>query len=109
MKLSGNIVIPQGKLLQYLLLPREENDKSRFLASAGYSLVTWSRLNQDLRQLILNHEVSEVEDSPYGQKYTVRGSMRGPNGQALHVMTIWIKLEGREEMRFVTLFPDKGR
>jgi hypothetical protein len=38
MKLSEPIVIAQDKLLRYLLLLREENDKSKCLASAGY---TW--------------------------------------------------------------------
>jgi hypothetical protein len=37
-KLPADVVIAQEKLRHYLLLPREENDKSKFLAMAGYTL-----------------------------------------------------------------------
>lgn len=105
-KLPNDIVIPQDKLLRYLLLPREESDKSKFLASADYTLSNWEALERDLRKLAQDHEISGVESSPYGMKYEVRGTLTGPNGRELHVVTIWIKLEATGETRFVTLFPD---
>ena len=40
------------------------------------------------------------------QSYEIRGILNGPNGRALHVVTIWIKLDATENLRFVTLFPD---
>jgi len=107
MDLTENVIIPRDKLLRYLLLPREENDKSRFLALAGYTLANWKVLERDLRQLIEMREVSSVEISPFGTKYEVRGSLTGPNGKVLHVVTVWIKLEVTGKTRFVTLFPDR--
>lgn len=95
-------------MLRYLLLPREENDKSKFLASAGYTLANWEVLERDLRQLIKTHEVTDMETSPFGTKYEVHGTLIGPNGRILHVVTVWIKLEATGETRFVTLFPDRG-
>jgi hypothetical protein len=106
-KLPGNLVIPQEKLLQYLLLPRAENDKSRFLATAGYNLANWKTLQHHLIQIAQNDKISESEGSPYGAKYSVCGVLTGPNGKTLHVTTIWITLEGTKETRFVTLFPDR--
>jgi len=106
-KLPKDAVISQDKLLRYLLLPREENDKARFLALAGYTLANWEVLEHDLRQLIAKREVSGVEESPFGIKYEVRGKLTGPNGNTLHVVTVWIKLEATGETRFVTLFPDR--
>ena len=47
--------------------------------------------------------------SLYGIKWEVQGSLTGPNGQVLYVVTVWITLETSGETRFVTLFPDKER
>jgi len=107
MKLPENVVIPQDKLVSYLLLSREKNDKSGFLALAGYTLDNWEILKCHLRQFIQAHEVSDIETSPYGIKYEVRGTLTGPNGRTLRVVTIWIKLGATGETRFVTLFPDR--
>ncbi len=107
MKLPENVIISQDKLLRYLLLPREENDKSLFLAAAGYTLSNWEVLERDLHQLTKIREISDTENSPYGIKYEVRGILQGPNGSTLHVVTIWITLGATAETRFVTLFPDR--
>ena len=88
MELTESVIILQDKLVRYLLISREENDKSKFLASAGYTLANYALLEHDLRRPIENHEVSNVETSPYGIKYEVRGTLNGPNGQALHLVTI---------------------
>lgn len=109
MKLPSDVIISKDKLLRYLLLPREENDKSRFLASAGYTLANWEILERDLRMLATGSEITNVESSPFGIKYEVRGTLKGPNGKILDVVTIWIKLEATGETRFVTLFPEKKR
>jgi len=106
-KLPEQVLISQDKLLRYLLLPREENDKSQFLAVAGYTLATWEVLEHDLHQVAKNQEVSEMETSAYGIKYVVRGTLHGPNGRTLHVVTVWITLAATGETRFVTLFPDR--
>lgn len=107
MKLPEQVVISQDKLLRYLLLPREENDKSKFLASAGYTLATWEVLERDLRQLARSQEISDLETSPYGIKYTVPGTLHGPNGRTLRLMTVWMTLAATGETRLVTLFPNK--
>jgi len=72
-------------------------------------LANWEVLERDLRALAATNEVANVELSPFGIKYEVRGALRGPNGRVLHVVTIWIKLGATGETRFVTLFPaEKG-
>lgn len=107
MKLPDNVVIPDDKLLRYLLLPREENDKSEFLAIAGYTRATWEVLKRDLHDFARFHEITDTLTSPYGIKHESRGALTGPNGQTLHVVTVWITLEATGETRFVTLFPDR--
>ena len=109
MKLPEEVVIPEDKLVRYLLLPRKENDKSQFLGLAGYTLGTWEVLARDLHDLAKTYEISDQAISPYGIKWEVQGSLTGPNGQGLYVVTVWITLETSGETRFVTLFPDKER
>ena len=58
---------------------------------------------------ILPYEISAKAISLYGIKWEVQGSLTGPNGQILYVVTVWITLETSGETRFVTLFPDKER
>ncbi|MFI5395378.1 MAG: DUF6883 domain-containing protein [Candidatus Binatia bacterium] len=41
----------------------------------------------------------------YGQKYEIRGALRGPAGRVAHVVTIWIVRPDEETLRFVTAFP----
>jgi hypothetical protein len=106
-KLPEQVVISQDQLLRYLLLPREDNDTSKFLAAAGYTLATWEVLEHDLRQLAKSQEISEQETSAYGIKCTVRGTLNGPSGRTLHVETVWITLAATGETRFVTSFPGR--
>ena len=108
-KLPRDAIIPEDKLLRYLLLPREEDDKSKLLALAGYTLANWKILKRDLQELARQHEISDIEESPYGTKYEVRGRLQGPNGKVLDVVAIWITLRATGETRFVTLYPDVRR
>jgi len=39
--------------------------------------------------------------------YHIKGELRGPNGQVLQVISVWIRLHVTGETRFVTLIPDK--
>ena len=107
MKLPEDVVIPEDKLVRYLLLPRQESDKSQFLGIAGYTLATWEVLARDLHNLAKTHEISDMTISLYGIKWEVQGTLVGPNGQILRVVTVWITLEASGETRFVTLFPDR--
>jgi hypothetical protein len=108
-QLPEHVVIPEDKLVRYLLVPHEENDKCQFLGIAGYTVATWEILARDLHDLAKTHGISDMAISPYGIKWEVPGTLTGPNGQVLYVVTIWITLEASGETRFVTLFPDRER
>jgi len=102
--LSPNADIPQEKLQNYLLVLRSKDDKSQFLAQAGYVSDSWQRLVQDLREQILPLKATPTQKTQYGQKYVITGELKGPNGRALRVKTIWIVTSS--STRLVTLFPD---
>src|SRR5262249_15874467 len=110
-KLPEDVVIPEDKLVRYLLFPREENGISQFLGLAGWAILlgAWEELARDLHDLAKTYEISDRTISSYGIKWEVQGSLTGPNGQVLYVVTVWITLETSGEPRFVTLFPDKER
>lgn len=105
-KLPRDSVIDERKLREYLLVPRIEDDKSGFLALAGYSLVNWRNLEDDLRRQ-LEGDVVLIQTTQYGEMYQIKGSLTGPNGRVLNVITVWIRLSATGETRFVTLVPDK--
>ncbi len=107
MKLPEETVFAPEKFLRYLLVPRPADDKSRFLAAAGYTLNNWQALEQDLREQILVLEATEVEQTKHGKVYEIRGNLRGPNGKGLSVTTIWMTERVTGKTKFITLYPAK--
>ena len=106
MKLPETSKISKDKLLKYLLVPRPENDKSKFLKQAGYTLNNWERLRNDLRKALKLEEAEKIDENEYGEIFELKTELQGPASVSLHVVTIWIKLKSTGETRFVTLFPE---
>jgi hypothetical protein len=102
-KLDPNALIATAKLTEYLLVLLPKDDKSQFLALAGYFLENWEQLERDLREQILVLEANLTVTTVYGQKYSIIGNLTGPNGRTIRVKTIWMVTGGIT--RFVTLFP----
>ena len=109
MKLPGNSQIAHEKLTQYLLALRKRNDKSQWLAQAGYSLENWQVLENDLRNQILSVDATLIENTEYGQMYEIRRNLIGPNGKSLTVCTIWLTENATGNTKFITMYPDKRR
>ena len=74
---------------------------------AGYSLENAERLRSDLREQLLPLDAELFDQTEYGPKYRIRGTLIGPNGRVLRVISIWIKEDATGETKFVTLVPDK--
>ena len=106
MKLSEDTAIARAKLHEYLLRHRDEDDKSGFLALAGYTLNNADRLMHDIRTQLLPLDAEFFDRTEYGSKYRIRGTFNGPNGRVLRVVSVWMKEDATGETRFVTLFPD---
>jgi len=106
MKLPPDAIIAERKITEYLLVRRVDDDKSQFLAVAGYTLKHADQLLADLReQLRLDAEFTT--QTAYGKKYQIRGSLTGPNGRTLRIVTIWMIERATNQTKFVTLIPDK--
>jgi hypothetical protein len=106
MKLPPDSEIARVKATQYLLKLRDEDDKSKFLARAGYTGAYAGRLLQDLRGL-LDADAEFVQKTEYGDKYQICGTLAGPNGRTLRVVSIWMIERATGKTKFVTLYPDK--
>ena len=107
MKLPANAVIAREKLTGYLLRKLPENDKSGFLAQAGYTPDNAGHLETDLRNQILIQEAAFMEPTEYGDKYSIRSGLTGPNGRTLQVITIWMTEDATGLTKFITLYPAK--
>jgi hypothetical protein len=107
MKLPANAVIARAKVANYLLQRRPENDKSQFLAQAGYTPDQVDRLLEDIRSQLLPLEAEVEETTEYGDKYRIRGMLSGPNGRALRVVSVWMTEGVTGTTKFITLYPAK--
>jgi len=104
MKLEGEIIIPEAKLTQYLLVSRKENDKSQFLAQAGFTQTNPDQLRQAIILLIQTCDAVSDRQNKYGKYYRVEGPLIGPSSK-LAVVTVWIERTTDGKIQFVTLKP----
>ena len=105
MKLPLSATISASKLTDYLLRWRPENDKSGFLAKAGYTQADADQLEHDIREQLLPQETKFEATSEYGDMYSITGPLSGPNGNTIRVISIWMIESGTGETKFITLYP----
>ncbi|MGD1862274.1 MAG: DUF6883 domain-containing protein [Leptolyngbyaceae cyanobacterium] len=104
-------VFPLAKA-EYLLTrkakPGQGGDKQNF----------WQRIlgftaASDIRESILaaiSVDILEAKGSnAYGSRFEASISITGPNGTTRRIQTAWLVLEGEQDARFVTAFPDHKR
>jgi hypothetical protein len=105
-KLQGEIIIPEAKLTHYLLVHRDQDDKSKFLAQVGFTQLNPNRLRESLLNLIQTEEAFRDKINKYGTFYLVEGELIGITG-TLAVVTVWLKRTQDEKIQFITLKPKK--
>lgn len=109
MKLPENSIISSEKLTQYLLIPKKRNDKSQWLAKAGYTIQNWQILEKDLRKQILINDAIPIGKTNFGQTFEISSKLVGPNGNSLIVTTIWMVEVENNISKFITMYPGKRR
>lgn len=104
---ADKAIIDSEKIRGYVLSPTHPvgRFKAAFFVRFGYSAEKWMEFEQCLRGLILSQDVAAVEETPYGRKYVVEGSIGIPSGKALEVVTVWVILKKQSIPRFVTAYP----
>jgi hypothetical protein len=101
-------VIDDAKVRDYLLSPSHPvgRFKSVFFVALGFSDANWQLLRDALLALARSAETLPGQPSPFGQKFEVRATLRGPSGRQAQVVTVWLVATGRDFAHFVTAFPD---
>ena len=104
-------VVPQTKITGYLLSPthRDGRSKADFFTRFGFSADSWEELAMALLRHAADHEVTRVEDSPFGTRYVVEGTMPAPDGRAPAICSIWFIETGEQIPQFVTAYPLRRR
>ena len=105
MRIPNDAIIPESKFTKYLLVFKPRNDKSQFLAQAGYTLENWQALETAIRRLNRSTEAIEDKTNEYGTFYNVYGELKGINGTILSVVTIWLRRKSDNKFQFITLKP----
>jgi hypothetical protein len=108
MKIPPDATIEPSKLTQYLLVERPVDDKSKFLARAGFRRSDPALLEAAIRQLAAEIEAVEDGTNPYGTFLKVEGRIIGPNGRSLEVALIWLRAADGS-VHFVTLKPSSKK
>ena len=105
MIIPKDAIIAVEKVRDYLLLPQSVDDKSGYLAYAGYSREEYWELLRDIREQLLPAEGLLQRSNEFGDFFESDGVLKGPNGRQMGVHSIWVRKDDGE-IRFVTLFPD---
>ncbi|WP_363319185.1 DUF6883 domain-containing protein [Microcoleus sp. PH2017_01_SCD_O_A] len=96
------------KSANYLLVYQPKDDKSEYLALAGYNQENWQILKRDIMEAVEGAEVAEVTSTGWGTRFKVKIQWYGPNNRLVKVVTIWQQDEASEMVKFITLYPDKS-
>lgn len=103
---ADRVRIDERKVREYLLSRTHPvgRFKARIFAALGFDETTTDAFIAEIRRIAVTGEVSEVEDTEFGRKYTVPGDLMGPTGVD-QVLTVWIREAGHADVRLVTVRP----
>src|SRR5208282_1145934 len=95
------------KVLEYLLAENhpQGRHKAAFFRRFGFTREAWQVLAAALAQHSSEHAVRRIEDSPFGTRYVIDGTIETPSGRRTAIRTIWfIDVDG-DSPRLVTAYP----
>jgi len=108
-KIPDDSIIPFEKLTGYLLVAKARNDKSKYLARAGFTHENPGALMEAIRSLTGAVEAEREKTTDYGTFYLAKGDLIGVNGVRISVITIWLERRADGKFQFITLVPTEGR
>ncbi len=104
---AENAIVTRDKVDSYLLNVDHPDGGSKaiWFHSLGYKQENWQFLANDLLEIAQTCDKYDVEQSPYGVKYKVSGTVNRPGYRPGRILTVWI-IEPDEPPRLVTAYPD---
>jgi hypothetical protein len=106
-----NAFIDPIKIRDYILSPSHPvgRFKAGLLMKIGYSQDNWQELLDDIKRYHLLLDAEDAGRTEHGEKYTITGEIKGPNGKTLIFTSVWIVLSKEDFPRFVTIYPKGGQ
>ena len=100
-------IIPKSKITDYLLSEShpQGRHKAAFFNRFGFAAESLERLDSALMRHALDQEVAKMEDTRFGTRYTVEGTIIAPNGDGILIRSVWFIDKGKDIPRFVTAYP----
>jgi len=100
-------VVRRGKISDYLLSATHTigRHKARFFGLFGFSRSAPETLIQSLIEHARSNEVSAVEKTAIGTRYTIDGALISPDSRNPRVRVIWLTESGSDTPIFVTAYP----
>ena len=104
---AQHAVVEPAKIRDYLLSTSHPVGRLKAVVffSLGYTTEDWVKLRDDILSLARNGEARLGQQSQYGQKYEVSGTLQGPNGRARGITTVWLVPVSDNRPKFITAFP----
>ena len=90
-KIPHDSIVPFEKLTHYLLVAKVRNDKSKYLAQAGFTQENPETLREAIRFLTRTAEAAPEKTTEYGTFYHVAGDLIGINGVNISVIAVWLE------------------
>jgi hypothetical protein len=108
---ADRAVIEAVKLREYLLSTAHPigRFKARVFMALGFEQARWAELAEAFRQQHLTQDAQSAGRTPHGQKFSIRASLRGPNGRSAIVVSVWFLDAPDAAPRFVTAYPGDSR
>lgn len=108
---ADRAVAAPEKVRDYLLAADHPSGrgKASFFGRLGFNREGWPQLQAALLALVQSEPAEPVTGNRFGDKYLVRGAIRGPTGRSARMVTVWIILRGESAPRLLTAYPERGK
>jgi len=100
-------VVRTGKISDYLLSSTHSagRHKARFFERIGFQASTSHVLTQTILEHARSNEVTTIEQSRFGTRYTIDGMLISPDGRNPRIRVIWFVESGSDIPYLVTAYP----
>jgi hypothetical protein len=100
-------LVAKEKITEYLLSSSHGagGGKARFFLGFGFKLEEWTLLSDTLIRHAMVNEVVTEEQTIFGKKYIIEGSLETPTGEKPEIRTVWFIGSDESVPRFITAYP----
>jgi hypothetical protein len=105
------LIIRKPKIVDYLLssLHPYGRHKAALFRSFGFSANAWLTFARALARHAANGEVIKVEDTPFGRRYIVEGTLSTPDARNPFIRSVRFVENGDDVPRFLTAYPSRKK